>query len=153
MSLVAKRLAKAAALRAEQKQQTEQQAVQAKVMGVDMAKGADHSTSFTVTSAERPPNMMQFDLLKVAMEADLGQLKKFSDIERKAEYKSDALTKNDYLAYLNTYRKSGANHPNIVLAWVFIWLIDLKRWSQALEWLPLLIAQQQPLPKRFKRKH
>jgi hypothetical protein len=92
-------------------------------------------------------------MLKVAMEADLGQLKTFSEIEKKAEYKSDALKVNEYLAYLETYRKSGANHPNIILAWVFIWLVDLQRWEQALKWLPLLIEQNQPLPKRFKREH
>jgi len=153
MSLVANRL-KAAALKAQQNTQSEQKAVQAKVIGVDLAKGLDQSVSqLTSASAERPYNMMQFDMLKVAMDADLGQLKTFSDIEVKATYKSDALKVNEYLTYLETYRKSGSNHPNSILAWVFIWLVDLKRWDQALEWLPLLIEQQQPLPTRFKRKH
>ncbi|OCQ23381.1 terminase [Pseudoalteromonas luteoviolacea] len=95
----------------------------------------------------------EYAFFKAAISSDLAQLKTFTDIADKADYKSTALERNDYLGYINQYRLSGGNHPNIVLSWVFIWLVDLKRWTQAIELLPLLIEQQQPLPTRFNTKH
>ncbi|MDO6426230.1 phage terminase small subunit [Thalassotalea sp. 1_MG-2023] len=95
----------------------------------------------------------EFDMQKIGMEADLAQLKQFSTIEEKDQYKSEALKNNNHLEYVEKYVASGGNHPNIILAWVFIWLIDLKRWTKALELLPLMVSQQQPLPTVFNTKH
>jgi len=96
--------------------------------------------------------MKTFDLYKAAIESDLAQLKQFSELEQKHQYKREALENNGYLEYVEQYKKSGANHPNIVLAWVFIWLVDLQRWNKALELLPIMSEQQQPLPTPFKTK-
>ena len=95
----------------------------------------------------------EYAFFKAAIKSDLAQLKTFGDICDKADYKAKAIEKNDYLGYINQYRLSGDNHPNLVLAWVFIWLVDLKRWAQAIDLLPLLIEQKQPLPKQFNTKH
>ncbi|WOC25864.1 phage terminase small subunit [Pseudoalteromonas sp. N1230-9] len=95
----------------------------------------------------------EYPFFVAAIESDLAQLKTFSDIADKASYKSEALKRNDYLGYINRYRLSGQNHPNTVLAWVFIWLVDLKRWDAVLELLPLMIEQKQPLPTVFNTKH
>ena len=95
----------------------------------------------------------EYAFFKAAIKSDLAQLKTFGDICDKADYKAKAIEKNDYLGYINQYRLSGDNHSNQVLAWMFIWLVDLKRWAQAIELLPLLIEQKQPLPKQFKTKH
>lgn len=104
---------------------------------------------------EQNGNNMQteYALFKAAINSDLAQLKTFGDISDKADYKAQALRRNEYVEYINKYRLSGDNHPNLVLAWVFIWLVDLKRWSQAIDLLPLLIEQKQPLPKQFNTKH
>lgn len=98
----------------------------------------------------RPKVMAEFDLFKVAIESDLAQLKKISDISDKQEYKAKAITDNEYMAYLNRYKNSDANHPNSVVTWLVIWLVDLGRWNVAIDYLPMLIEQEQRLPKVFK---
>lgn len=95
----------------------------------------------------------EYQLYVAAIESDLAQLKTFADISDKATYKSEALERQDYLAYINQYRLSGQNHHNKVLAWVFIWLVDLKRWDAVMDLLPLMIEQKQPLPTVFNTKH
>lgn len=95
----------------------------------------------------------EYQLYVAAIESDLAQLKTFTDIADKASYKSEALKRQDYLAYINQYRLSGQNHHNKVLAWVFIWLVDLKRWDAVMDLLPLMIEQKQPLPTVFNTKH
>lgn len=99
---------------------------------------------------DRPDVMAEFDLYKVAIDADLAQLKKLSDVADKAEYKAKAIEDNEYMSYLNRYKNSGANHPNSVVTWLVIWLVDLGRWNTALEYLPMLIEQEQRLPTAFK---
>ncbi|WP_440056122.1 phage terminase small subunit [Pseudoalteromonas sp. T1lg65] len=95
----------------------------------------------------------EYAFFKAAMNSDLAQLKTFGDINDKADYKAKAIEKNDYLGFLTQYRLRGDNYPNMVLAWVFVWLVDLKRWNQAIELLPLLVEQKQPLPTVFSTKH
>lgn len=95
----------------------------------------------------------EYPFFVAAIESDLAQLKTFTDIADKASYKSEALKRNDYLGYIKRYRLSGQNHHNTVLAWVFIWLVDLKRWDDVLELLPLMVEQKQPLPTVFNTKH
>ncbi|MCF6442345.1 phage terminase small subunit [Pseudoalteromonas luteoviolacea] len=99
---------------------------------------------------ETATKQTDYKFFEIALSADLAQLKTFKDIADKADYKATALEKNDYLDYLKTYRIKGENHPNRVLAWVFIWLVDLKRWNQVLDLFPTLVEQKQPLPKQFK---
>lgn len=95
----------------------------------------------------------EYPFFVAAIESDLAQLKTFTDIADKASYKSEALKRNDYLGYIKRYRLSDQNHHNTVLAWVFIWLVDLKRWDAVLELLPLMVEQKQPLPTVFNTKH
>lgn len=95
----------------------------------------------------------EYPFFVAAIESDLAQLKTFTDIVDKASYKSEALKRNDYLSYIKRYRLSDQNHHNKVLAWVFIWLVDLKRWDAVLELLPLMVEQKQPLPTVFNTKH
>ncbi|WP_018692513.1 phage terminase small subunit [Algicola sagamiensis] len=98
---------------------------------------------------EVPSTSNQYDLLKAALESDLGSLKQIAEVEKKHAYKATALEKNGYLNYLNIYRDEGHDHPNTILVWVFIWLVDLQRWSDAFEWLPLMVSQKQKLPTKF----
>ncbi|WKD23608.1 phage terminase small subunit [Pseudoalteromonas sp. KG3] len=95
----------------------------------------------------------EYQLYAAAIESDLAQLKTFADISDKATYKSEVLERQDYLGYINQYRLNGQNHHNKVLAWVFIWLVDLKRWDAVMDLLPLMIEQKQPLPTVFNTKH
>lgn len=95
------------------------------------------------------PSQTDYEFYLAALSADLAQLKTFNELAEKADYKAVALEKNDYLQFIRDYKSMGANYPNKVLAWVFIWLVDLKRWANVLELLPLLIEQKQPLPKQF----
>lgn len=122
------------------------------IIGFDPEKAGTDKTVI-LNKGERTQIMKDFDMYGIGMDSDLAQLKQFSSIEDKDQYKSEALTNNEYLKYVDDYIACGANHPNIVLAWVFIWLVDLKRWSKALELLPLMVEQKQPLPTRFNTKH
>ena len=118
-----------------------------------MAKATPVATAVRESVAlDRPEVMAEFDLYKVAVDADLAQLKKISDVSDKRDYKAKAIDDNDYMAYLNHYKSSGANHPNSVVTWLVIWLVDLGRWKTALEYLPMLIEQEQRLPTVFKTK-
>lgn len=141
MSIVAKRLAKA-----KQEQNVKKKPV---VIGVDPAKSA---TKEIVFESVRTGVMKDFDMFNIAMESDLAQLKQFQTLEEKSEYKAEAIRINDYLGYVSRYIESGANHPNAVLTWLVIWLVDLGRWQQALQYLPLLVEQQQHLPPKFNTK-
>ena len=113
------------------------------------AAGTEQPKQTAEVEAKRSELMQAFDHLKAVLETDLGQLKTFNNIKEKSNYKQKVLSKNGYLQYVQAYIKSGANHPNTVLVWVFIWLVDLKSWASAFELLPTLIKQQQKLPKRF----
>lgn len=122
------------------------------LIGVDLASGKDTTAVMTVNKKDAPRAqaiMEEFDFFKVAMESDLAQLKKFSDIQDKLEYKSQAIENHEYLDYIRRYQAQDANHQNMVLGWVVIWLVDLGRWQAAFELLPLLVKQQQRLPGRF----
>ena len=133
---------------------------QTAIIGVDMASGPDHSVTVTMkqgkvveSESNRAQGIMdEFDFFKAAMESDLAQLKKFSDVADKANYKAKAFDVNDYMGYLRRYQESGAEHPNMVFAWSVIWLVDLGHWKTALEFLPLLISQGQHLPTAFNTK-
>jgi hypothetical protein len=154
MSLVKKRIAQALANNgSETTAKTATDDTKKKVVvDIDLAKAGTDKTVI-LNKDIRTKIMKDFDMYTIGMDADLAQLKKFSDIEDKNQYKSEALTNTPYLEYVDDYVASGANHPNSVLAWVFIWLIDLKRWNKALELLPLMVEQKQPLPTRFNTKH
>ena len=154
MSLVKKNLEKALTNKVSSSSKNEAKSNNKKrvVIGVDLAKASADKTVI-LNEGERTQIMKDFDMYTIGMNSDLAQLKQFSSIEDNHQYKSEALTNNEYLKYVDDYQASGANHPNIVLAWVFIWLVDLKRWSQALELLPLMVEQKQPLPTRFNTKH
>lgn len=116
------------------------------------------SQQHVVSVIEKQPEHDQVDTNKelefygVAIDADKAQLKKFSTIEEKDEYKATALENTDYLGFVAQYLKSGSHYPNRVFAWVMVWLVDLGRWQQALSYLPILVKQQQPLPTQFNTK-
>ena len=145
MSLVKKALAKAAA------QKQAQQEADNKAAPVNSTPAPDSPAQDKQVVADDGPSRYEF--FKAAIESDLGQLKTIDDVADKASYKSEALERNEYLAYISEYRLSGQNFPNTVLAWVFIWLVDLKRWDAVLELLPLMVEQKQPLPTAFNTKH
>ena len=133
MSLVAKRLAKA------NEKQAESKTVHVESSGITEKK-------------EKNTFKQELELFNAAIESDLAQLKKFSTIEDKDEYKAQAIEKNNYLDYVRRYIASGDNYPNLTFTWVVIWLVDLCRWNQALEFLPYLVRQQQHLPPVFNTK-
>ena len=138
MSLVKKSLAKAVS---SVPSSTEKQAPTAAVTAAQAKASANNN------------EQNEYPFFAAAIESDLAQLKTFTDIADKASYKSEALKRNDYLGYINRYRLSGKNHHNTVLPWVFIWLVDLKRWDAVIDLLPLMIEQKQPLPTVFNTKH
>ncbi|SHO21089.1 Putative uncharacterized protein, partial [Moritella viscosa] len=116
-----------------------QRKTHASIIGVDLASGPDQSVTVTakqgkIVEAEssRAEGIMdEFDFFKAAMDSDLAQLKKFSHIEDKLEYKAKAIENHQYLDYLRRYQTQGTDHQNMVLAWVVIWLVDLGHWKTA----------------------
>ena len=139
MSLVLRRQKKA--LEQVLQSQTTQEQVKPANSKISISSTVDQVTSTT-----------ELQLFQAAVDADLAHLKTIKDINKKAEFKAEAITANDYMSYLSRYKDSGDNYPNSVLSWVVIWLVDLGRWAQAFEYLPLLIAQGQHLPTQFNTK-
>ncbi len=144
MSLVKKALAKAAAQKGAEQADSKPAAHSA-------PQSAPTSAPAAAVITDDGPSRYEF--FKAAMESDLNQLKTFDDIADKASYKSEALERNEYLPYIKEYQLSGQHFPNVVLQWVFIWLVDLKRWDAVLELLPMMVEQKQPLPTVFNTKH
>lgn len=105
------------------------------------------------TEAQRSQIQQRFDTLKEVLNVDLAHLKAFETIDDKLAYKSSVLDKNGYFSFVHDYVKSGANFSNVILVWCVIWLVDLKRFSDALQLLPTLISQSQKLPTMFKTKN
>ncbi len=115
-----------------------------------VAKNAIDSTNQVPNTADT--GNKELELYGMAIDADKAQLKKFSTIEEKNDYKATALENTDYLGFIAQYLKSGSHYPNRVFAWLMVWLVDLGRWQQALTYLPVLVKQQQPLPTQFNTK-
>lgn len=90
-----------------------------------------------------------YNLMVVALEADLSTLKGTADVAERAAMKKDMLPK--YMDYLDAYRAFGARHPNEVLTYAIIWSLDVGDLETALELADLAIEQQQILPARFQR--
>ena len=63
--------------------------------------------------------MKAFDMYQIGIESDLAQLKQFSDLEQKHQYKREALANNGYLEYIEEYQKCGAK-PH----WITVPVID-----------------------------
>ena len=90
-----------------------------------------------------------YELAIAKLDQDLVKLKETSDIAQRAQLKRALLP--DYLAYLESYKNAGANHPNQVLVHMVIWLLDVEDLANAIELADLAIEQQQLMPDRFKR--
>ncbi len=90
-----------------------------------------------------------FEVVNAQFERHLEQLKALVDVKDKEAFKAKVLP--DYLAYLESYKKSGEHYSNPVLSRVIFWLLDTNDLHNAFNYAALAIQQQQLAPKGFKR--
>ncbi|MGI1677564.1 MAG: hypothetical protein K6L75_02450 [Cellvibrionaceae bacterium] len=91
-----------------------------------------------------------YETVLAALNLDRDRLKEIDSVPEKIELKKNELVPK-YLQYLEKYRDEERLHPNAVLVWVLIWLLDIKDVERALEWATFAIKQHQHAPENFKR--
>ncbi|WP_299594328.1 phage terminase small subunit [uncultured Microbulbifer sp.] len=131
MSIALRHKAKCLAA-AERQQITESKAAEAPKTPVQKSK-ANHDRTIVETQLER----------------DLELLSERDNVAEKIALKRQLLP--NYLPQVDAYLEAGMQHPNPLLVWCLIWLIDVEDIEQALKLANIAIEQQQLMPERFKR--
>jgi len=89
-------------------------------------------------------------LMTTAMAEDLGRISDLNAMADRQRLKREELLPK-YLDYVQRYRDSGLNHPNLVVMQVMVWLFDTEQFEQALELADFAMEQGQAMPERFRR--
>lgn len=113
------------------------------------ASGAEVYTSATALAG--PANAQKhLALMTTALAEDLARLSDLNSMADRQQLKRDELLPK-YLEYVQRYRESGLNHPNLVVMQVLVWLFDTEQFEDGLELALFAIEQGQEMPARFKR--
>lgn len=113
------------------------------------ASGAEVYTSATALAG--PANAQKhLALMTTALAEDLARLSDLNSMADRQQLKRDELLPK-YLEYVQRYRESGLNHPNLVVMQVLVWLFDTEQFEDGLELALFAIEQEQEMPARFKR--
>ena len=100
----------------------------------------------SATALAGPANAQKhLALMNAALAEDCGRLSELNSLEARQRLKRDELLPK-YLVYVQRYRESGLNHPNLVLMQVLVWLFDTEQFEQALELADFAIEQGQAMP-------
>jgi hypothetical protein len=103
------------------------------------------------TALASPANAQKhLKLMEGALAIDLERLSEMNNLASRQQLKRDELLPK-YMDYVERYRDSGLNHPNLVLMQVMVWLFDTEQFELGLEVAMFAIEQGQPMPERFKR--
>jgi len=132
MSIALRHKAKCLAAAASLVQQAEKETAKAPKTPVQKSK-ANHDRTIVETQLER----------------DLELLSERDSVTEKIALKRQLLP--NYLPQVDAYLEAGMQHPNPLLVWCLIWLIDVEDIEQALKLAYIAIEQQQLMPERFKR--
>lgn len=89
-------------------------------------------------------------LMTSALAEDCARLSDLNSMEARQRLKREELLPK-YLEYVQRYRESGLNHPNLVLMQVLVWLFDTEQFEQALDLADFAMVQKQEMPERFRR--
>ena len=113
------------------------------------ASSAEVYTSATALAG--PANAQKhLALMTTALAEDLARLSDINSLADRQNLKREELLPK-YLEYVQRYRESGLNHPNLVLMQVLVWLFDTEQFEDGLELALFAIEQGQEMPARFKR--
>lgn len=124
--------------------QAQQQALPSEALAAQ-PKAAPAAT----TSAARAKNRYDQTVTERQLERDLARLAETPDVSEKIALKKTLLPQ--YLTQVQAYRDRGAKHPNPLLVYCVIWLLDVEEIEQALALAECAIGQQQKMPAGFKR--
>lgn len=103
------------------------------------------------TALASPANAQKhLKLMEGALAIDLERLGDMNNLASRQQLKRDELLPK-YMDYVERYRDSGLNHPNLVLMQVMVWLFDTEQFELGLEVAMFAIEQGQSMPERFKR--
>ncbi len=91
----------------------------------------------------------QFALMLTALDADCRQLSTLPQGSARTERKRGLI--RTWLPVVETYLKSGAKYKNVILTQTMIWLFDVGEIDNAMRLARVAVAQNQPMPARFKR--
>lgn len=89
-------------------------------------------------------------LMTSALAEDCARLSDLNSMEARQRLKREELLPK-YLEYVQRYRESGLNHPNLVLMQVLVWLFDTEQFEQGLDLADFAMGQKQDMPERFRR--
>jgi tetratricopeptide (TPR) repeat protein len=124
------------------------------------AAGVEHNVALNIPKVAASPEMIaatavpaisqtEHELHDAALTADLTALRDIEEIDKKVEYKRQALINTDYQGFADRFIASVAVAPSRVFAWFIIWLMDVGRWDDALKYLRIAVKQDQPVPDKF----
>ncbi|WP_433736428.1 phage terminase small subunit [Pseudomonas putida] len=118
---------------------------------LEQGPAADPKPYTSATALAGPANAQKhLALMNAALAEDCGRLSELNSLEARQRLKRDELLPK-YLEYVQRYRDSGLNHPNLVLMQVMVWLFDTEQFEPALELADFAIEQGQAMPERFRR--
>jgi len=89
-------------------------------------------------------------VINYSLEQDLSALHDLVDVSKKIELKKTALIPK-WTPIVDEYIRSGAHHKFEPLVFLAVWMLDAEKLPEALAYADYAIAQQQPMPDRFKR--
>jgi Phage small terminase subunit. len=91
-----------------------------------------------------------FEAIKTSLDQDIKSLGAKTQGQERNEYREKTLLPR-YMPHLLAYKESGEEYANPVLVAVVMWLMDLGRIGEALEWAYLAITQNQKMPGQWNR--
>ncbi|QJI41431.1 terminase [Pseudomonas sp. ADAK2] len=122
-----------------------------RVLALGPAAAAAAEPYSSSTALASPANAQKhLKLMEGALAIDLARLSDMNNLAGRQQLKRDELLPK-YMDYVERYRDSGLNHPNLVLVQVMVWLFDTEQFELGLEVAMFAIEQGQSMPERFKR--
>lgn len=92
----------------------------------------------------------EFEVLKSSLDQDIKAMGGFPKGQERNKFRLETLLPR-YMPHVEAYRDSGEEYANPVLVAVVMWLVDLGRIGDAMEWALLAIEQKQQMPGNFNR--
>ncbi|MGF6490546.1 phage terminase small subunit [Pseudomonas frederiksbergensis] len=122
-----------------------------RVLALGPAAVASIESYSSSTALASPANAQKhLKLMESALAIDLERLADMNNLASRQQLKRDELLPK-YMDYVERYRDSGLNHPNLVLMQVMVWLFDTEQFELGLEVAMFAIGQGQSMPERFRR--
>lgn len=101
------------------------------------------------TAAGEAPDGKSHKLMLTALAADCRQLSDLPQGSMRIERKKALLAQ--WLPVVEKYLRSGGKYRNVILTQVMVWAFDIADIDTAMRLARVAVAQEQPMPERFRR--